>query len=113
MRTAPALPRLVRADRPGGAAVYLEDAAGVRWRVHWVRYGPPLAAPFKHRRLAVGDRRANYLYFVRADRHVRLHRVDRESDWTITADVLAGYLARAGVPAPPWQTPESRGTLGS
>jgi hypothetical protein len=40
----PALrPRLFRTDAAGGPAVYVDDAAGVRWRVHWVRYGPPLA----------------------------------------------------------------------
>jgi hypothetical protein len=34
------------------------------------------------------------------------------SDWAITAAVLAAYLARAGVPAPPWEAPASAsGTL--
>ena len=109
----PTFPRLVRVGAPRSAAVYLDDAAGVRWRVHWVRYGPPLAAPFRHRRLRAGDRRANYLYFVRRDGHVRVHRLEPGSDWAITADVLAAYLARAGVPAPPWEAPPSAsGTLG-
>ena len=109
-----ALPQLVRAhDANEGDRVYLDDAHGVRWRVHWVRYGPPLAAPFKHKRLAVGDRRANYLYFVRADGETRVHALTRESDWAIAADVLADYLGRAGVPAKPWTAnPSSNGLLG-
>ena len=79
---------------------------------------PLLARPFRHRRLPLGDRRANYLYFVRWDGHVwdghvRVHRIGPGSARAITADVLTGYLARAGVPAPPWQPPPSAsGMLG-
>lgn len=109
MRVADAGPRVVHeAER-----VYLDDAAGVRWRVHWVHFGPPLAAPHKRRRLTPGDRRANYLWFVDADGGERCAPLARDADRAITAAVLAGYLARAGVPARPWQPPPSRGVLGS
>jgi hypothetical protein len=47
-----------------------------------------------HRRLAVRDPRANYLYFVRRDGRVQVHRLPRDSDWALTAAVLAGYERR-------------------
>jgi hypothetical protein len=44
---------------------------------------------------------------------VRINRMDQGSDWSMTTEVVAVYLARAGVPAPPWQAPPSAsGTLG-
>lgn len=76
-----------------------DGAAAVRWRVYWVHFGPPLALPHKRVRLAPGDRRANYVWFVGADGAERCARIEPGADRAVTAEALAGYLARAGVPA--------------
>ncbi|HEY0779610.1 MAG TPA: hypothetical protein VGD56_16700 [Gemmatirosa sp.] len=96
-------------------ALYLTDDAGVRWRVHWVCYGPPLATPFRHKRLAVGDARANSLYFVRDDGHTRIALLRPGDDRRITPEVIAAHLARAGSPGRPVvpRTAGSSGRLGS
>ncbi|GJG88737.1 hypothetical protein tb265_39180 [Gemmatimonadetes bacterium T265] len=95
-------PALVR----DGDALYLDDVAGVRWRVWWVCYGPPLAKPGRKRALRVGDRRANYLYFVRADGFTKLRRFERGDDWTPDAATLAEWIRLAWCPATPGLTVE-------
>ena len=112
-------PRLVRRDD----ALYLKMPVGPRyervagwWRVYWVGYGPPHAAPHKRRRLSVGSPRANYLWFVPQDPagNERCQQLTREMDRTINPEVMSAYLLRAGVPARTrWEPPPSRGLLGS
>jgi hypothetical protein len=103
-------PRLARRDD----AVYVRDPrTRAWWRVHWVAFGTPPARPFGLKRLATGDGRANHLWFVQRDGTTCCTYLGRDGDWAISAEVLTAHLLRAGVPAKPWVTPASRGTLGS
>lgn len=107
------LPRLSRRDD----AVYLvvpdTPTRPAIWRVHWVCFGPPLARPFKRKRLGWRDPRANYVWFVRADGAERCYLLSRATTRPQTAADFAAALERAGEPAPMWEFPKNQsGVLG-
>jgi hypothetical protein len=103
--------QLLRAERDG-EQLYLIDTDGSRWRVHDVAFGPPLAAPFKRRRLALGDPRATYRWFVAPDGLQRCYQWPQGSpaNRSLKAATLAQQLRASEyggrmTPAPPVSDP--------
>lgn len=79
--------------------VYFIDAAGVRYRVYDVAFGPPLAALGKRKILQLCDVRGRYRLFVQANPEsmMRVHDLGRhEGERRITAEILDAQLRRAG-----------------
>ncbi len=79
--------------------VYVREEQGVRYRVHDVAYGPPLASPHKRNLLALGDPRARYRLFVPADPDLmlRVHEFAKDGrDRGLTVEGVASQLRAAG-----------------
>lgn len=79
--------------------VYVRDESGVRYRVHDVAFGPPLASLGRRKRLPLGDPRARYRLFVPADPDPMLRVHDFAKDGTdrgLSVEVLSAQLRRAG-----------------
>jgi hypothetical protein len=60
------------------------------------RFGPPHAAPGRRRVYPLGSARANYLWFVSAERVERGHPFERGESRALTAAELARQLSAAG-----------------
>ena len=88
--------------------LYFRDAAGARYRVYDVAFGPPHAEPGKRKVLELGDTRARYRLFVPAEGEMlRSHDFTRGGDRSLTAENLAQQLAGAAF-APKKSAPPPR-----
>ena len=78
-------------EGPDSPRVRLHDAEGRVWTVNDCVFHS-----YRHHRRALGDRLATDRVFVAADGSKRLARLGPTTDRSITADVLAEQLQRAG-----------------
>lgn len=82
--------------------VYVRDERGIRYRVHDVAFGPPLAEPGRGKRLSLGDPRARYRLFVPPEPEPMVRVYDVKLDGgprAIPVAVLSEQFARSGYPA--------------
>jgi hypothetical protein len=93
------MPRKPAVEVTPDGRVYYIDHRNARWRVHDVAFGPPHARPHQRCRLAPGDGRAGYRYFVGEGGEQRSYRFTDDDSRDVTVDVLDSQLRRAEFPA--------------
>jgi hypothetical protein len=76
--------------------VYFTDAAGQKYRVYDVAYGPPEAAPWQHKAHRPPYAGANYRFFVTVEGTRRSYRFARGETRLLTIDHLERQLNGAG-----------------
>ena len=86
--------------------VYFTDRDGVRWRVYDVCFGPPHCARGRRRGMRPPDPRANYRWFVSADRIERCLKLEGER--AVTVEVLARQFSQSSYYAKQAFSPRSR-----
>src|SRR5581483_5332918 len=86
------MPRKPAVELTTDNRLYFNDSRNTRWRIYDIAYGPPLAAPFKRRRLKLGDERATDRCFVSENGDQRRYHFTRDDSHDLLVESLGRQL---------------------